>query len=120
MKNSNKQAPNFLTKKLINFGDTHKKQTDLYLANIKQDKFYKKDSFIIITWLLFYPLGIFLIALANKTIAMILGLCIPFIFIPIFTISLFYCLVRKRYFMPSCAGIIASCIGFLVFTFFHI
>lgn len=142
MENSNKQAPNFLTKKLINFGDTHKKQTDLYIANIKQDKFYKKDSFIIITWLLFYPLGIFLmykyslklrkfrhlfnilplivIALANKTIAMILGLCIPFIFIPIFTISLFYCLVRKRYFMPSCAGIIASCIGFLVFTFFHI
>lgn len=142
MENSNKQAPNFLTKKLINFGDAHKEQTDLYLANIKQDKFYKKDSFIIITWLLFYPLGIFLmykyslklrkfrhlfnilplivIALANKTIAMVLGLCIPFIFIPIFTISLFYCLVRTRYFMPSCAGIIASCIGFLVFTFFHI
>lgn len=47
MENSNKQAPNFLTKKLINFGDAHKEQTDLYLANIKQDKFYKKDSFII-------------------------------------------------------------------------
>ncbi len=46
MENSNKQAPNFLTKKLINFGDAHKEQTDLYLANIKQDKFYKKDSFI--------------------------------------------------------------------------
>lgn len=42
MENSNKQAPNFLTKKLINFGDAHKEQTDLYLANIKQDKFYKK------------------------------------------------------------------------------
>ena len=44
MENSNKQAPNFLTKKLINFGDAHKEQTDLYLANIKQDKFYKKDE----------------------------------------------------------------------------
>ena len=43
MENSNKQAPNFLTKKLINFGDAHKEQTDLYLANIKQDKFYKKE-----------------------------------------------------------------------------
>ena len=69
---------------------------------------------------LFNILPLIVIALANKTIAMILGLCIPFIFIPIFTISLFYCLVRTRYFMPSCAGIIASCIGFLVFTFFHI
>ena len=70
---------------------------------------------------LFNILPLIVIALANKTIAIILGLCITFSnFIPIFTISLFYCLVRKRYFMPSCAGIIASCIGFLVFTFFHI
>ena len=45
MENSNKQAPNFLTKKLINFGDAHKEQTDLYLANIKQDKFYKNANF---------------------------------------------------------------------------
>ena len=44
MENSNKQAPNFLTKKLINFGDAHKEQTDLYLANIKQDKFYKQTA----------------------------------------------------------------------------
>lgn len=142
MKNPNKQNSNFLTKKLLTLVKRIEKQTNLYLTNIKQDKFYKKDLFIIIMWFLFYPLGIFLmykysiklrkfrhllnilplliIILANKTIALILGLCIPFIFIPIFTISLFYCLFKTKYFMPSCSGIIASCMGILVFTLFHI
>lgn len=131
-----------ITKKISSFGNAHQEQATLHYSNIQQDLFYKKDLFIIIAWLLFYPLGIFLmykyslklkkfryilnilplviIAIANNTISLILGLFIPFIFIPIFTIGLFYCLFKTKYFMPYCTGIIICCLGFLTFTFFNI
>lgn len=131
-----------ITKKISSFGNIHQEQATLHYSNIKQEAFYQKDLFIIIAWLLFYPLGIFLIykyslklrkfrhlfnilpliiiALANNTIALILGLFLPFIFIPIFTLGLFYCLLKTKYFMPYCTGIIISCLGFLTFSFLHI
>ncbi len=135
------REPSSIIKQVSSFGSAHQKQADIHYANMNQDTFYKKDWFILVTWVLFYPLGIFLlykysiklrkirhllnilplvmIGVASNNIAMILGLLIPFIFIPIFTIGLLYCLIKTKYFMPYCSGIIISCVGIITFAFFH-
>lgn len=135
------REPSSIIKQVSSFGSAHQKQADIHYTNLNQDTFYKKDWFILITWVLFYPLGIFLlykysiklrkirhllnilplvmIGVASNNIAMILGLLIPFIFIPIFTIGLLYCLIKTKYFMPYCSGIIISCVGIITFAFFH-
>lgn len=133
---------NKIAKKLNEFGDIHTAAAENAINNITQDKFYKKDWFILLMYILFYPLGLFLvykcsirlrkfrfafyviplivISIVNNTLAGVLGLFLPMIFVPIFLIGFLYCLLKKRYFMPWGAGIIISCLSILVFGFTHI
>lgn len=134
----NKQT-NIVAEKLTAFSETHKEKQKEHLDNIKQNAFYKEDMFIITMIVLFYPLGIFLmynysknlrkyrfiinflpilaVSLLNQTLSGILGLFLPFIFIPIFTIGFFYCLYKTKYFMPYAVSVIICCINFLIWVF---
>lgn len=128
---------NIVAEKLTAFGDAHKAEHKKHLANIKQDTFYKEDMFILTMFILFYPLGIFLmynyslklrkyrfiinilplitVAIIDKMPATLLGIIYPLFFVPILTLIFFYRLYKTKYFMPCVASIVISCFCLFIY-----
>ena len=134
---TNNKQTNIVAEKLTAFGDAHKAEHKKHLANIKQDTFYKEDMFILTMFILFYPLGIFLmynyslklrkyrfiinilplitVAIIDKMPATLLGIIYPLFFVPILTLIFFYRLYKTKYFMPCVASIVISCFCLFIY-----
>lgn len=93
--------------------------------------------FILTMFILFYPLGIFLmynyslklrkyrfiinilplitVAIIDKMPATLLGIIYPLFFVPILTLIFFYRLYKTKYFMPCVASIVISCFCLFIY-----